>query len=66
MIEPELPIHLTFKNKDVSLQFVDGLEAAQEDVVWEMRRLADGTVIVSVLKITDLEEKQEEEDKENE
>lgn len=61
MVEPELPIHLTFDNKDASLQFVDGLEAAQEEVAWEMRRLEDGTVIVNILKITDLEERAEEE-----
>lgn len=57
MTEFDLPIMLTFGSAATAYDFIVCLETAKEDVVWEQRRAEDGSVIVTVLNIVNLEEK---------
>lgn len=65
MTEFDLPIMLTFHNHRESAALVDSLEQAQEQVIWEQRATEDGMVIVTILSVTSLEERAEEEDLED-
>lgn len=62
MTEFDLPVMLTFGGRNSAFDFVNALEQAKEDVVWEQRRAEDGSVIVTILNIINLEEKVERED----
>lgn len=62
MTEFDLPITVTFENTSFASAFVEALEQAKEDIIWEQRRAEDGTVIVQILNIVNLEEKEEQED----
>ncbi len=59
MIEPELPLLLTFKGKNGAFNFIQALDEALEQVIWEQRVAEDGSVIVTILNIINLEEKVE-------
>lgn len=61
MIEPELPITLTFEGKAAAYDFIVSLDHALEDVNWEQRKTEDGTVLVTILGINSLEEEKENE-----
>lgn len=62
MIEPELPLMLTFNGKNSAFDFVKAIEEAREQILWEQRVDEDGVVIVTILNIINLEEKAERED----
>jgi hypothetical protein len=60
--EFDLPVHLTYDDHQTSSALVTALENAKEQVIWEQRVTEEGTVIVSVLNIVNLEEKADEEE----
>lgn len=64
MTEFDLPITVTFDTTAFASAFIEALEMAKEDIIWEQRRAEDGSVIVQILNITNLEEKEEQEDEE--
>jgi hypothetical protein len=65
MTEFDLPIVLSFNDHHEASAFVESLEQAKEQVIWEQRAAEDGTVMVTVLNIINLEEKQERKEEEN-
>lgn len=58
----DIPITITFDTTAFASAFIESLEQAKEDIIWEQRRAEDGTVIVQILNIINLEEKQENEE----
>lgn len=57
MAEFDLPVMLSFHNHKESSELVNALEQAREQVIWEQRAQEDGTVLVTILNIVNLEEK---------
>lgn len=62
MPEFDIPITVTFETTAFASAFIESLEQAKEDIIWEQRRAENGTVIVQILNITNLEERGEQED----
>lgn len=55
MREFDLPVTLTFHNNRDAAAYVDAMEQASEHVIWEQRSTENGTVLVTILSIEDLE-----------
>lgn len=56
MTEFDLPIMLTFEDPERAYNFIQTMSYASEDVIWEQRKTESNTVIVTILKIANLEE----------
>lgn len=55
------PIAVTFMNSTHAYEFIQDLERAREDIIWSVANTEDGTVMVRILNIINLEEKADEE-----